>query len=327
MWIAYADTRANALKKIAVLGGAPQIICSLNGGSLRGASWGPDETIVFATDISHGLLRVPAGGGTPQRLTTVQPAQGETDHFWPDVLPDGRAVLFTEWSDSLARSRVAVVVLASGKISSLLDGTSAHFSLTGHLLFAATDGTLRGVGFDSNRLQVTGKPVTLVDRVGIGPLGAADFDVADTGSLVYATGTTALAVPPRTLVWVDRKGHEEPIPVPARPYTYVRLSPDESRIALDTRDEQNDIWIWDLARKTLDRLTTDPGMNRMPIWTPDSTRVAFTAERDGVESVFAGGRWVWAHDSAEHRHTVPRSAIVLAGWQAADLLHANSATP
>jgi Tol biopolymer transport system component len=101
------------------------------------------------------------------------------------------------------------------------------------------------------------------------------------------TVTTAPVVPRRTLVWVDRAGHEEPIPVPARPYTYVRLSPDETRIALDTRDAQNDIWIWDLVRKNLYNLTRDPGVNRMPIWTPDSKRVAFTAERDGVESVYS----------------------------------------
>ena len=78
-----------------------------------------------------------------------------------------------------------------------------------------------------------------------------------------------MIVTPRTLVWVDRAGHEDPINVPARGYTYARLSPDGTRVALDVRDEQNDIWIWDLARQTLQQLTNDPGSNRSPVWTPD----------------------------------------------------------
>jgi serine/threonine-protein kinase len=102
---------------------------------------------------------------------------------------------------------------------------------------------------------------------------------------VYVKGSGA-AIAPRTLVWVDRKGQEDPIPVPPRAYTYARLSPDGTRVALDARDEQNDIWIWDLARQTLQRLTIDPGLNRGPVWTPDGARVAFSAQRDGVENIF-----------------------------------------
>ena len=126
----------------------------------------------------------------------------------------------------------------------------------------------------------------MLERVGVGTSGGAQFALADAGSLVYATETTGSAIPPRTLVWVDRAGHEEPTSVPARVYMSVRLSPDGTRVALDAQDEQNDIWIWDLARLTLQRLTIDPGPNRMPVWTPDGSRVAFSAVRDGVESVY-----------------------------------------
>lgn len=113
---------------------------------------------------------------------------------------------------------------------------------------------------------------------------AANFAVSRHGTLAHVTGGAGIA--PRTLVWVDRQGREELVKVPPRAYTYARLSPDGTRVALDARDEQNDIWIWDLARQTLQRLTNDPGMNRSPTWTPDGKRVAFTAERDGVESVY-----------------------------------------
>ena len=87
-------------------------------------------------------------------------------------------------------------------------------------------------------------------------------------------------------MWVNRNGHEEPITAPPRAYVYARLSPDGARLALDIRDQQNDIWIWDLARQNLQPLTNDAGFNRLPIWTPDGKRVAFSAERDGVESVY-----------------------------------------
>jgi len=280
-WIVYHDVRDGALKRVLALGGSPETICSLDGATLRGASWAPGDAIVFATDQSKGLLRVPAAGGNPERLTTVDPAKGERDHFWPDVMPDGRAVLFTSWDGSLDRSRIAVVSLPSGEVHRLLDGTSPRFSPTGHLLFAAADRTLRAVGFDVRRLQVIGNPVTVAEHVGIERTSGADFAVADDGSLVYTTETT-VATTPRRLVWVDRAGHEDPINVPVRGYTHARLSPDGTRVALDVREGQS-IWIFDLSRQTLQQLAA---MSRAPVWSPDSKRVAFTAERDGVQSVY-----------------------------------------
>ena len=109
--------------------------------------------------------------------------------------------------------------------------------------------------------------------------------------------------------WIAQ-GTSEPIKVPPRAYTYARLSPDGTRIALDMRDQQNDIWIWDLARQTLQRLTNDPGMNRGPVWTPDGKRVAFTAERDGVESVYwqaFDGSGVMERVSQRHANNVADS--------------------
>ncbi len=283
-WILYHDNRARALKRIPASGGPPVTICPLDG-QLRGASWGPGDMIVFATDRSQGLLRVTAAGGAPERLTSVDGAKGEQGHWWPNVLPDGRAVLFTVWNWSLEGSRVAVMSLPSGQITQLLDGTSARLSPTGHLVFAAADRTLRAVGFDGGRWQVMGNPVVMIERVGLGAVGQAGFMFADDGSLVYTTETDA-PVPPRTLVWADRNGHETAIAVPVRAYTDARLSSDGMRVALGAWDEQNDIWIWDLLRHTLQRVTNDPGFNRVPVWTPDGTRIASTADQDGVWSVY-----------------------------------------
>ena len=284
-WIGFNNGSDQTLKRIAVSGGPSQTICALDG-PLRGGSWGPDDTIVFATQNSHSLRRVPAAGGEAQVLTKVDPAKGETDHFWPEVLPDSKGVVFTAWNGTAERSRIVALSLSSGTISDVVRGGSQpHFSPTGHLVYAV-GGTLRAVRFSTASLEAVGDPASVMEGVASTPIGGSNYAIAVDGSLLYVKGSV-LAVPPRTLVWVDRQGREEAINVPPRAYTYARLSPDGTRVALDARDQQNDIWIWDLGRETLQRLTTDPGLNRAPVWTPDGTRVAFTAAPEGiVESIY-----------------------------------------
>ena len=123
--------------------------------------------------------------------------------------------------------------------------------------------------------------------------GAANFAMSSNGSLVYASGES-VAGNERGLVWVDRQGREEAIPAPKRLYAYPRISPDGTRVALDIRDQENDIWLWDITRQSMTRLTFDQGFDRGPEWTPDGKRLVFSAERDGPESSFlAGSRRVW----------------------------------
>ena len=138
-------------------------------------------------------------------------------------------------------------------------------------------GTLRAVGFDAVQLSVVGNPIPVLDHVLMKPTGAADFSVARDGSLAYISGDSQGSG--QSLAWVDRQGHEEPIAAPPRNYVFPRLSLDGQRVALDVRDQQNDIWIWDFARRVLTRLTTDPGADQFPTWTPDGRRIAFGATR------------------------------------------------
>ena len=70
---------------------------------------------------------------------------------------------------------------------------------------------------------------------------------------------------PLSLVWVDRMGREEPLTTPTRSYQYARIAPDGTRVALDIRDQERDIWIWDFARQTLTRFTFDPGLDAYPV--------------------------------------------------------------
>ncbi len=270
------------------IGGGPvTTLCRVDGVPL-GASWGDDNTITFATNSpTTGLWRVSADGGEPTVLTTPVAAQHEGDHAFPSVLPRGRGVMFTiamaEQADS---PQVAVLDLKTGQRKTLIRGGSdAHYVETGHLIFAAA-GALRAVRFDLARLEVLGDPITIVEHVLMKPPGAADYAVSRSGTFVYVPSGTDQQ-PMRSLVWVDRKGHEEHIKAPLRAYGLPRISPDGTRVVIAIYDQENtEIWIWDLARETLRRLTFSPGMDGMPFWTPDGRQIIFHSERTGVGNIY-----------------------------------------
>jgi len=123
--------------------------------------------------------------------------------------------------------------------------------------------------------------VPVLPRLVTTGFGAGDFAVAADGTLVYVDAPGSLAANARTLVWVDRTGNEEPVAAPPHAYLHPRLSPDETRVALASTDQENDLWIWDLRRARLTRLTLDPGEDSFPVWTPDSQRIVFSSTRGG----------------------------------------------
>ncbi len=138
--------------------------------------------------------------------------------------------------------------------------------------------------FDPVQLEVLSDPVSVLDQVMTYSTGAAEFSLSRQGTLVYVPGGAPTS---RSPVWVDRRGREEPITAaPPRAYVYPRISPDETRVAFDIRDRENDIWIWDLARQTLDRLTNSPGADQHPVWMPDSQSLIFGSDRAGTQNLF-----------------------------------------
>jgi serine/threonine-protein kinase len=281
-WIGFFE--GNQLKKVSVTGGPP-ITLSEIGEAPRGASWGSNDTIVFATlGPTTGLMSVPAGGGEPKVLTKPDVAAGE-DHFFPSLLPGGRAVLFLISGAGIGAedSRLAVLDLDTGQQKTLLRGAgSAEYVESGHLVYGI-EGTLRAVRFDPARLEVLSDPVPVVEAVAIAGSGAANFSISRTGALVYVPFGFGGPAAVRSLVWVDRQGREEPIKGPPRAYFTLRLSPDATRAALDIRDQESDVWIWDFARQTLTRLTFDRSGDIFPVWTPDGARIVF--RRDGGNAV------------------------------------------
>ena len=280
-WVGFVDSTARILQKVSIFGGPPVTLTETST-PILGASWGADDQIVFGR-VTAGLFRVSGGGGDAEALTTLDTEQGEIHHVWPFIIPGREAVVFVIASGSMRISgQLAVLDLDTGEVTRLgLAGVSPHYVSTGHLVYAAEDNSLRAVPFDATSLEVTGNPVPLVEGVSVKPTGAANFSISDNGRLVYALGGATGFGAPRSLVWVDREGREEPIAMPPRPYFSARLSPDGTRVAVEVRDENTDIWVHDLARGTQTRLTFDPGLDRFPVWTPDGERIAFSSDRGG----------------------------------------------
>ncbi len=281
--IAWYNFVEQQLKRVTISGGAPVVIAD-NAISVGGLSWAADGTILFSQP--EGIYRVSANGGTPE---LVIPAEEGTALFTPVLLPDGDSVLFSlrPGGAGVDEAQILVQSLSTGDRSVLIDGGSdARYFPTGHLVYALGDALL-AVRFDSENLTVSGGAVPLLQGVmRAGFTGAANYGVADDGTLVDLTGTAAFA-PTRSLVWVDRQGREEPILAEPRDYYAIRLSPDGQRLAATVLEEGNyDIWVYDLERGTSSRLTFDPANDRRPVWTPDGERIVFDSTRAEESGLF-----------------------------------------
>ena len=113
-WVGFGTP--SELKKIPVSGGTVVMLCTAV--DIRGASWGPDDTIVFAPTLSKvppiGLMKVSAAGGVPEPVTTLKGK--EISHSWPQHLPGGNLVLFTSYeSADFNDGKIEVVDLKTGQ--------------------------------------------------------------------------------------------------------------------------------------------------------------------------------------------------------------------
>jgi Tol biopolymer transport system component/tRNA A-37 threonylcarbamoyl transferase component Bud32 len=287
-WIGFVDN-VTTLKKVAVTGGPAVTLATLDGSGPRGAAWGPDDAVIVATNSgATGLQRVDLASGRTTILTRPDRGQGEADHLWPELLPGGRVVLFTiaALTGGPDAGQVAALDLQSGTRTILVRGAShAHYMPSGHLIYAAA-GTLWAVAFDVDRLKTRGTPVLAVPDVVTTTTGGVDAVVAGDGTLAYVSGRAGAGWAKRMLLWVDRQGRESPIPAPPRAYSQPRLSPDGTRVAVAAQDQEIDIWVWDLGRIALTRVTFDSEFDNYPVWTRDGLRVIFSSQRSGVRNLF-----------------------------------------
>jgi Tol biopolymer transport system component len=273
-WIGYSVEEG--LMKVEVGGDRPVPLTGTRGGS--SGSWGSDDAIVFSSTSGRTLYRIPAAGGTPEPVTTLDDAAGHLAHESPAVLPGGRRALVTIVTAD--GSWIGVADFSTGRAVPLVEGRQARYVAPGFVVFARGNALLAGP-FDALTGAFTRDPIVVLEDVELGNLnGTAHFDVAADGTLAYMPRRPALGL--ATPVWVGLDGSEEVIPVEPQAYTRATLSPDGTRIALAVAAPDNrDIWVYDLGRETLMRLTVDPAIDTAPIWSPDSQHIAFRSERQG----------------------------------------------
>jgi serine/threonine-protein kinase len=283
-WIGFwAD---NQLQKVAITGGAPVPLTSAN--NPWGVSWDADGTILYGQG-PEGIFRVSENGGTGEQIIKVKTP--ESAHG-PQLLPDGRTVLFTvaPQGQSWNQAKIVAQSLETGVRTDVLNGgTDARYVPTAHLVYVL-NGTLYAVPFDASQLKVTGGVVSLVEDVAqanVGQTGAAQFSLTADGTLVFIPiSSTNSSTANRTLVWVDRQGRETPLKTPPRAYRYLELSHDGTRVAVDAQDENRDVFIVSLATGVPTPLTFDESADQYAVWTPNDERLVYASSMSGTSNLF-----------------------------------------
>jgi serine/threonine-protein kinase len=260
--------------KVPVTGGRPVLLATLTTGEPRGSSWAADDTIVVAMR-SGGLVRVPAAGGEPESL--VKPDDGR-EYWYPQVLPARRTILFTASMPAADTGDLLVFDPDTNMRRTVMrDASAGHYVSTGHLLFARGS-DLWAVRFDLDRLETIGEPVIVQPGVRVEFGGAVQVAVGGDGSIAYLPRDLTAAT--FALVWINRKGQEQPIAGAGdRNFESPRISADGRRVAITVREGNPDVWIYDLQAGTLSRLTFDQGEDESPVWSSDSRRLVFAATR------------------------------------------------
>jgi serine/threonine-protein kinase len=270
------------LKKISVAGGAAGTLCDVP--TPRGGSWGDDGYIVFSA-ISSGsrasLLRVSSAGGKVEPLTKLPAGESLDFDRWPQVLPGAKAVLYmsnTGGTIGAEAGNIVVQPLPSGTPKVLIQGGyRPQYVPSGHVMYMH-EGTLFTAPFDLSRLEVTGQAVPAVEGVSAQEgNGGAQFAVSQTGAFTYlAAGNLGTESP---LMWVSRDGKTAPLRSKPSNWTNPRFSPDGRTVALDILSANHNVWVYEWARDTLTRLTSDPTDDQHPIWTLDGKRIVFASTR------------------------------------------------
>jgi eukaryotic-like serine/threonine-protein kinase len=262
-------TNGGKLATVSVSGGAPVSLAEVRFPGFSGASWGSQGMVVFAPQESGPVLQISETGGEPKPLTHLE--KREFGHGDPELLPGSNGVLFTAVVGTTATNLVAQSLKTGEHRVLTSSGRQPRYAPSGHLVYAQ-GATLMAVPFDPRRLAITGAAVPVVQGI-LTTGGVAQYSFSSTGSLVYVPGSVQGAQ--SRLVWVDRKGAEQLVAAPAHNYVLPRVSPDGKRVAVNIEEVDSQIWLYDLDRETLTRLTFEGGASIDPVWTPDGKRIVF----------------------------------------------------
>jgi serine/threonine-protein kinase len=277
-WIAFES--GGILKRIAVNGGSAIPITDVP--YFAGATWGPDDTIVFVPSFTAGLWKIAANGGRRARLTTLDQAAGDRAHLWPDLLPNGNILFTVQHGGSVDESRLAVLSRATGKWKVVLHGAFHGRYAAGHLVFVRGNG-LFSVPFDAEHEEVTGSPRALVDGVAGDRGNSVSLFAVSGQALAYVPGMQRPIA--RSLVWIDPKGGQQLVTSTRRSFNAARIAPDGRRLVVWIEENTTDVLVYDLARDAFMRLAFG-GDDHGPVWSPDGKRIAFESGRASTHHLF-----------------------------------------
>jgi serine/threonine-protein kinase len=277
-WVAFSA--GGQLRRVSLEGGTPVPIAD----SLvlfYGGSWGPGNTVVYVPNVFSGLWTVAVEGGTPAQVTVPDSAGGEWGHWYPQILPGGKKVLFNVYRTPFDSSGVEVVDLETRQRTVLFKGGhDGRYVPTGHIVYMRGE-TLWAIGFDLDRLEVEGPGEPVLESVSYTDLrGDGDFTISENGTLVYMEASVANVE--NRLVWVDRDGTERPITEEWGLYGSPGVSPDGGRVVYDRRQRgESDIWVHDPALGGIPRrVTRNAGW---PVWTRDGTGIIYLEENPQLD--------------------------------------------
>ncbi len=272
------------VKRIAEAGGTPQVLC-VTGGWGGGGTWNRDGVILFSS-LKGPIWRVADTGGTPTPATTVDESREERNHAWPIFLADGRRFLYLSRSNDREQTGVYEASLDSRE-TRRIRAAESRFDLVGSYIFLVNNSSLIAQGFDPERGQMVGEPITVAERIAMdSPLRSGGaFAVSVSGTLAYRD-----ASPDSHLLWRDRSGKQIGAFPVAADYQHPWLSPDETQIAVEKTDVttgRHTIWLLDPSRGTTSRLISDEAGAHLPVWSPDGSRVVFASSRWGGADMYS----------------------------------------
>jgi hypothetical protein len=279
-WALLMDSGARQIKKVSLAGGAPTVLMEFD--MFGRGDWGSDGYIYFTNTYPGAILRMPADGGPHEPVTELDALKQDFQHKHAQLLPGERAIIFTSVGygmESFDDARVELFELRTKRRKVLVEGGFApRYAPSGHIVYARA-GSLHALPFSLSSLEVTGPPMKVVEGVLMSRnSGSAYYDVSKTGSLAYAAGVAEGGE--RSVVWVDRQGREEALPLPERSYLFPRISPDEKTLAIEVEGVTHDLYTYDFARGMLTKITSD-GLSHAPVWTPDGLSLCYRSWKSG----------------------------------------------
>jgi len=276
-WIGFFS--GDTMRKVSIADGRSQVVCDARRGA--SASWG-DGVIVFGEEgdlTTNGIRRVSDRGGPVEEISTPDRSTGERSHQSPQILPDGRSVIYTVRAQQGNRIVYRVVVQTrGGRPRVLLDDASYGRYVGNSILVYQRERFLLATRLDLGTLTASGPGVVLFD------------DIAPSNRPLWSAGGGVLVYRPRNenlrFVWVTRDGAEVSLPSPPKAYIGPSLSPHGDRIAVQINEEgKRDVWLFDIERQSLTKFTFD-GSSEYPMWTPDGARVGMARRRGDTSELY-----------------------------------------